>query len=85
MLVCFCHRHPAIALDPTDNEGAFLVYQPMFHIYSISMMMFSFCDGKTLICLPKFDLIQYLQLVQKYKVGGFIWKGDILQRVKHNM
>ncbi len=51
---------------PDDIVLAFL---PFFHIYGIvAFMNFSLRQGATVITMPRFDLEQYLRLVQQYGV-----------------
>jgi len=53
-------------VSPQDTVLAFL---PFFHIYGISAFLdFSLYRGATLVTMPRFDLEQYLQLVQKHGV-----------------
>jgi acyl-CoA synthetase (AMP-forming)/AMP-acid ligase II len=50
----------------TDTLLAFL---PYFHIYGIVMFLsFGLGRGATLVSMPRFDLEQYCELVQRYKV-----------------
>jgi acyl-CoA synthetase (AMP-forming)/AMP-acid ligase II len=56
----------ATLVNPSDTVLAFL---PFFHIYGIaSFMSFSLHQGATVVTMPRFDLEQYLQMVQKYRV-----------------
>jgi acyl-CoA synthetase (AMP-forming)/AMP-acid ligase II len=56
----------AALITPQDTVLAFL---PFFHIYGIvSFMNLSLHLGATVVTMPRFDLEQYLQLVQKYGV-----------------
>ena len=51
---------------PQDTVLAFL---PFFHIYGIvAFLNLSLHQGATVVTMPRFDLEQYLQLVQKYGV-----------------
>lgn len=53
-------------ISPQDTVLAFL---PFFHIYGISAFLdFSLYRGATIVTMPRFDLEQYLQLVQKHGV-----------------
>jgi acyl-CoA synthetase (AMP-forming)/AMP-acid ligase II len=53
-------------VTPQDTLLAFL---PFFHIYGIAAFMnFGLYQGATVVTMPRFDLEQYLQLVQKYGV-----------------
>jgi acyl-CoA synthetase (AMP-forming)/AMP-acid ligase II len=56
----------AALILPEDTVLAFL---PFFHIYGIvAFMNFSLLRGATVVTMPRFDLEQYLQLVQQYGV-----------------
>ncbi|TSA14046.1 MAG: 4-coumarate--CoA ligase family protein [Betaproteobacteria bacterium] len=56
----------ASLIQPGDTVLAFL---PFFHIYGIvAFLNLSLRMGVTVITMPRFDLEQYLQLVQKYGV-----------------
>ena len=56
----------AALIQPGDTVLAFL---PFFHIYGIvAFLNLSLRMGVTVITMPRFDLEQYLQLVQKYGV-----------------
>ncbi len=54
----------AALILPTDTVLAFL---PFFHIYGIvAFLNYSLSQGATVVTMPRFDLEQYLQLVEKY-------------------
>lgn len=56
----------AALITPQDTVLAFL---PFFHIYGIvAFLNLSLYQGATVVTMPRFDLEQYLQLVQKYGV-----------------
>jgi len=56
----------ATLLDEQDTVLAFL---PFFHIYGINAFLnYSFWEGATVVTMPRFDLEQYLQMVQRYHV-----------------
>jgi acyl-CoA synthetase (AMP-forming)/AMP-acid ligase II len=56
----------AALVTPEDTVLAFL---PFFHIYGIvAFLNLSLVQGATVVTMPRFDLEQYLQLVQKYGV-----------------
>lgn len=53
-------------ITPQDTVLAFL---PFFHIYGITAFLdLSLYQGATVVTMPRFDLEQYLQLVQKHGV-----------------
>jgi acyl-CoA synthetase (AMP-forming)/AMP-acid ligase II len=56
----------AALITPQDTVLAFL---PFFHIYGIvAFLNLSIHQGATVVTMPRFDLEQYLQMVQKYGV-----------------
>jgi acyl-CoA synthetase (AMP-forming)/AMP-acid ligase II len=56
----------AALITPQDTVLAFL---PFFHIYGIvAFLNLSMHQGATVVTMPRFDLEQYLQLVEKYGV-----------------
>ena len=56
----------ALLISEQDTVVAFL---PFFHIYGIATFMnLSLLQGATIVTMPRFDLEQYLQTVQKYGV-----------------
>jgi acyl-CoA synthetase (AMP-forming)/AMP-acid ligase II len=56
----------ATVLTETDTVLAFL---PFFHIYGIvSFLNYALWQGATVVTMPRFDLEQYLQMVQQYGV-----------------
>jgi len=56
----------AALITPQDTVLAFL---PFFHIYGIvAFLNLSLHQGATVVTMPRFDLEQYLQLVQKHGV-----------------
>ncbi len=56
----------AAVVKESDTVLAFL---PFFHIYgAVIFLNFSLYQGATVVTMPRFDLEQYLQLIQHYKV-----------------
>jgi len=42
---------------------------PFFHIYGmVAIMKYALCEGATIVSMPRFDLMEFLGLVQKYRV-----------------
>jgi acyl-CoA synthetase (AMP-forming)/AMP-acid ligase II len=53
---------------PTDQD-TLLAFLPFFHIYGIVMFLnFALWRGATVVSMPRFDLEQYLELIQRFKV-----------------
>ena len=52
----------------TESDVSYAVL-PFFHIYGMVMgLLFALAQGTTLVTVPRFDLEEFLALVQKYKV-----------------
>ncbi|HEX5689822.1 MAG TPA: AMP-binding protein, partial [Roseiflexaceae bacterium] len=52
-----------------SEDDVVLAFLPFFHIYGIAAFMnASFYKGATVVTMPRFDLEQYLDMVQKYGV-----------------
>ena len=65
-LCCVEGVSDAALIQPEDTVLAFL---PFFHIYGIvAFLNLSLRLGATVVTMPRFDLEQYLQMVQKYRV-----------------
>ncbi|XP_038122715.1 4-coumarate--CoA ligase 1-like [Culex quinquefasciatus] len=43
---------------------------PFFHIYGYMMVLSSFCNGRTMVSLPKFEPDLFLCTIQKYEIMG---------------
>jgi len=55
--------------NPVDEKDTMIAVLPFFHIYGMVLIMcLAAYRGATLITMPRFDLEQFLQLVQDYKV-----------------
>ena len=67
-----------------DNEVVLAVL-PFFHIYGMQVLMNAMLDhGGTLVTMPRFDLEQFLSLVQDHKVTrGFVVPPIVLALAKH--
>ena len=65
-LVANVMQSAAVAnIKPTDTTIAFL---PFFHIYGMTVLMNLFLNQKAkLVTLPRFDLEQYLKLIQEHR------------------
>ncbi|MEL6348535.1 MAG: AMP-binding protein, partial [Myxococcota bacterium] len=55
-----------LGLDETEVAYAVL---PFFHIYGMQVLMnYTLSKGLTTVCVPRFDLVQMLELVQKHQI-----------------
>jgi len=52
-----------------ENGDRVIGVLPFFHIYGMVVVMnMSLVRGATIITMPRFDLVQFLELIQKYKI-----------------
>jgi len=52
----------------TDENDIQIAVLPFFHIYGMNIFMcFALCRGATVITMPRFDLEQFLTLIQQHK------------------
>jgi acyl-CoA synthetase (AMP-forming)/AMP-acid ligase II len=57
------------ALLPVDHDDVVLGVLPFFHIYGMVVIMnLSLHVGSTVVTMPRFDLEQFLETLQKYRV-----------------
>ncbi|KAL2234527.1 UNVERIFIED_CONTAM: 4-coumarate--CoA ligase 1 [Sesamum indicum] len=56
------------------SEDVVLCLLPLFHIYSLSVMLCGLRVGAAILIMQKFDIVPLLELIQKYKVtiGPFV-------------
>src|SRR5688572_23940121 len=51
-----------------DGEDTLICFLPFFHIYGLAVtMLLGLWRGATLVVMPKFELEQYLDLVERYR------------------
>ena len=51
-----------------DGEDTLVCFLPFFHIYGLTVtMLLALWSGATLVVMPRFELEQYLDLVQRYR------------------
>ncbi|MCA9946004.1 MAG: AMP-binding protein, partial [Anaerolineales bacterium] len=56
-------------VDITNESDIIMGILPFFHIYGMVVIMnFSLSRGATIVTMPRFELVQFLELVQKHKV-----------------
>lgn len=52
-----------------ENGDRVIGVLPFFHIYGMVVVMnLSLIRGATIVTMPRFDLVQFLELIQKYKI-----------------
>jgi len=65
--LCAVDGRPDVVF-PGEHD-TLLAFLPYFHIYGIVMFLsFGLRQGATIVNMPRFDLEQYLELVQRYRV-----------------
>ena len=56
-------------LEPTSQEDTLIGALPFFHIYGMTVILNSaLSHGATVVCMPRFDLDQFLELMQEHEV-----------------
>lgn len=70
---------------PTKERGTLLCPLPFFHIYGLTAGMFICSNaGGKLVFMPSFDLMKFLELIQKHKVTrAFVVPPIVLALAKH--
>ncbi|HEX5691185.1 MAG TPA: AMP-binding protein, partial [Roseiflexaceae bacterium] len=64
-----CTLHGVTDATLINDSDTVLAFLPFFHIYGIvAFMNFSFYLGASVVTMPRFDLEQYLQLIQQHGV-----------------
>jgi acyl-CoA synthetase (AMP-forming)/AMP-acid ligase II len=76
--VMLTHRHLVANLRQCEGMQGFGGFQerdvvvaalPFFHIYGmVVILMLSLANGSTLVTMPRFDLVEFLGLIQKHRV-----------------
>ena len=55
--------------NPIDESDSMIGVLPFFHIYGMVLILnLSIYRGATLVTMPRFDIEQFLQIVQDYKI-----------------
>jgi 4-coumarate--CoA ligase len=78
----------ALGIGTIDSEDAVLdAVLPFFHIYGMQVLMnAALAAGASFVCLPRFDLEQFLDMHQTYKVThSFLAPPIVLALAKHPM
>jgi acyl-CoA synthetase (AMP-forming)/AMP-acid ligase II len=80
--ICQCQALPAKDFTPEDTVIAVL---PFFHIYGLTILMnLALCEGATVVTMPRFDLEQFLQIMQDYGVAfAYLVPPIVLALAKH--
>lgn len=89
--VMLTHRNLIANLEQTaailamDEGEAMLSFLPFFHIYGMQVLMNSgLAQGGKIVTMPRFDLAQFLQLIQDHQVKrAFVAPPVVLAMAKH--
>jgi len=73
------------ALDQSTRDDVSIGLLPFYHIYGMAIIMsIALHHGMTIVTMPRFDLAQFLELMQKYKVtGAYVVPPIVLALAKH--
>ena len=87
ILQCLPFEGDYLRPTATQPRGTLLLPLPFFHIFGLSSgMLVPLYVGGRLVFMPSFDLKQYLEIIQKYKVTrGFVVPPIVLALAKHPM
>ena len=68
-----------------DDEDTMVGCLPFFHIYGMTVIMnLGLRNGATIVTMPRFDLAQFLDLIERHKVSvGFVVPPIALALAKH--
>ena len=56
-------------IDITNEDDIIMGILPFYHIYGMVVIMnMSLSRGATIVTMPRFDMVQFLELVQKHKI-----------------
>ncbi|MBI4270982.1 MAG: 4-coumarate--CoA ligase family protein [Candidatus Rokubacteria bacterium] len=71
--------------DGFTEQDTIMAVLPYFHIYGmVVIMMFGLCQGATVVSMPRFDMQEFLGIIQKYRVTiAPIVPPIVLGMVKH--
>jgi acyl-CoA synthetase (AMP-forming)/AMP-acid ligase II len=72
-------------LEMVDDEDRLIAVLPFFHIYGMTVIMnLGLRLGATIVTMPRFDLAQFLELIQSHRITtGFIVPPIALALAKH--
>ena len=73
LFLCSCcsFSGPEVSLIKNPGKETYLLFLPMYHIYAQMVLEIGIYYGDTILVMSKFDFKQYLQTIQKYKVGCY--------------
>jgi acyl-CoA synthetase (AMP-forming)/AMP-acid ligase II len=81
--LCQCLGMPDF--DGFSERDIIMAVLPYFHIYGmVVIMMFGLCQGATVVSMPRFDMPEFLGIIQRYRVTvAPIVPPIVLGMVKH--
>ncbi len=73
------------AVEGIDSESVLIGILPFYHIYGMTVIMnAALRSGATIVTMPRFDLEQFLGLIQKHRVTtGYLVPPIVLALAKH--
>ena len=82
LIANLCQIRDLAQFDENDNLIAIL---PFFHIFGmIVLLCLAFCKGAKLVSMPKFELVEFLQLLQDHKISrAYLVPPIVLALAKH--
>ena len=77
--------HQAEALHPVGPQDRLIAVLPFFHIYGMIVLIeLPLRNGATVVVLPKFDLVQFLDTMEKYRITrAYVAPPIVLAMAKH--
>ncbi|MGH2730088.1 MAG: AMP-binding protein, partial [Actinomycetota bacterium] len=77
--------HQTLAVHRVSERDTLIAVLPMFHLYGQQVIMNEgLSQGATLVTMPRFDLEQFLHLIQEYKVTrAYLVPPIVLALAKH--
>ena len=75
------------AVDDGDEDDVLIAVLPFFHIYGMTLLVnAALRTGQTVVTMPRFDLEQFLQLMQDHRVNkAFLVPPILVALAKHPM
>lgn len=59
-----------VSPNPITDKDVLLGLLPFYHIYGmVVIMLYAAYEGATVVSMPRFDLEQFLEIIQKYKIS----------------
>src|SRR5262249_22130106 len=80
--ICQCQAWP---MKEWTTDDTLIAVLPFFHIYGMTILMnYALCEGATIVTMPRFDMEQFLQIMQDYGVTfAYLVPPIVLALAKH--